>query len=569
MAFDFRRSRMLARSAPVLIAALTLAACSPGGPATPPPAAKQPPPAATAAPAAAKPSEAAKTAAETKSTEAAKPAAQAPAKTGRTDLIVASVFKPTTLDPMIDSVPYGEIRMIMDPLVFLTPDMKIQPGLATEWKMVEPATWELKLRQDVKFHNGDPFTAADVKFNVDRTLDPDTKSRQVPVYYPKIDGATVVDDYTVRIHTKGPWPATMEGLTWMRIAPAKYFQEVGAEAFSLKPMGSGPYKFVEWIKDSHITLEANDQYWRGAPPMKKVTYRHVLDGPTRMAQLLAGEVDLIDKVPPSDAATIKDNANLDLLVNRSMNQLVLGMNTFAKPFDDVRVRQAMNYAVNIDEIIQRVLSGYAYRNPSSVGSLTQGYDANLKPYPYDSEKAKQLLTEAGYPNGFETTFDGTIGRYIADKEVAEAVIGQLARVGVRVKYNGAEFNTFFTRYLSDASLPMGDGVRAKASPVQGFYMFGCANFVGGDFEFCNRLHFHSKQRGIYYNTPRVDQILDEISTELNREVRLQKAAEAQKIIQEEAPWIFTYDDAALFGIKKGLTWTPRPDEFIDVYSAHW
>nr|MBA2596583.1 hypothetical protein [Chloroflexia bacterium] len=412
--------------------------------------------------------------------------------------------------------------------------------------------------------------AQDVKFNVDRILDPETKSRQVPVFYAKLQAATVVDDHTIRLTTNGPWPALVESITWMRVAPAKYFQEVGAEAFTQKPIGTGPFKFVEWVKDDHVTLEANDEYWRGAPKIKRVVYRSVTDGPARLAQLLSGEVDLIDRVAPSDAAAVKGNANLELSAIRSMNQIIIGMNSFVKPLDDVRVRRALNHAVNWDEIIQRVLGGYAYRNASSVGALTVGHDANLKPYPYDPEKAKSLLAEAGYPNGFETELDGPIGRYNADKEIAETIAGQLARVGVKVvKYNGNEFNTFFTRYLSDAKLPMDTGERARASVVTGLYMFGCQNFVGGDFEFCNRLHFYSKQRGIYYNSPQLDQLLESISSELDRGTRLKLAADAQKLVQDEAPWIFAYDEAALFGAKKGLVWTPRPDDFIDAYTASW
>lgn len=558
--FDFPQSRRSLVFSVAAIVTLIASGCAPQTPATPPPAEKQPPPAATAS---------AKSPAADTSKTVASPTQPAATKSARTDLVVATLFKITTLDPMIDSVPYSEIKLLMDPLISLSPEMKPEPGLVTEWKLVDPTTWELKLRQNVKFHNGDPFTAQDVKFNFDRILNPDTKSRQVPVYYSKVKDTVVVDDFTIRITSKEPWPGMLEAISFMRVAPAKYFQQVGAEAFAQKPVGTGPYKFVEWVKDSYVTLEANNDYWRGAPKIKRVTFRSVVEAPTRLAQLLTGEVDLIDKVPPPDADTVKNNPSLQLQTVRSMNQMFIGLNTFEKPFDDVRVRQAMNYAVNWDEIIQYVLNGYAYRNASSVGALTQGYDPNLKPYPYDPAKAKQLLAQAGYSDGFETTLDGPIGRYNADKEVAEAIVGQLARVGVRVKYNGSEFNAFFTRFLSDAQLPMDNGARGKASAIKGMYLLGCANTVGGDFDLCNRLYFHSKVRAIYFNTPRLDEMLDAVSSEANREARIQKAQETLKVIQQEAPWVFGYDDAALYGLKKGLTWTPRPDDFIDVYTASW
>jgi peptide/nickel transport system substrate-binding protein len=487
----------------------------------------------------------------------------------RTDITIASSYIPTTLDPTIDSTPYSEIELMMDPLFRLSADMKVQPGLAVSWKTIDPTTWELKLRPGVKFQNGDPFTAADVKFNFDRILDPATQSRQLPVFYSEVKSTQVVDDLTIRILTKDPWPVLPLSLSFMHVAPAKYFQSVGSEAFAQKPMGSGPYKFVEWVKGSHITLEANENYWDGAPAIKKVTFVHAPDASTRDSQLLSGDVDLVHKVSPADAARVQAQSDLKLVSTRSMNLIFIGMNTFVKPFDDVRVRQALNYAVDWDSIIKNVLSGFAYRNASSIGALTAGYDPNLKPYPYDPTKAKQLLADAGYPNGFDTTFDGPIGFYNQDKEVSEAVIGDLAKVGVRVKYQGIEFQAFVTKFLGDAKLLMGNGERGRASAIQGFYMFGCNNYVGNSFDFCNRLHLHSKVRGIYYNTPALDQMLDDESVIFDDNARDAKARQIEAYIQQQAPWIFAYDDAVLYGMKKGLQFTARPNDFVDVSRSSW
>ncbi len=487
----------------------------------------------------------------------------------RTDIVAASSFIPTTLDPTIDSTPYTEIKLMMDPLFALSPEMKIEPGLATAWKTIDNTTWELTLRPGVKFHNGDPFTAADVKFNFDRILDPATKSRQPSAYYALVKDTQVVDDLTLRILTKAPWPTLPESVSYMRVAPAKYFKEVGADAFAQKPVGTGPYKFVEWVKGSHVKLEANESYWGGAPKIKRATLLHVPEAVTRVSQLLSGEVDLVHKVPPADAARVRSRSELELTTARSMNAIIIGMNSFAKPFNDVRVRRALNYAVNWDEIISKVLSGFAYRNASSIGASTFGYDPSLKPYPYDPAKAKQLLAEAGYPNGFDTTFDGPVGWYNQDKEIAEAIAGDLAKVGVRARSVGTEFQAHVTKFLGDATLPMGDGQRARASALQGLYMFGCANGVGGAFDFCNRLHLHSKVRGIYYNKPELDALLDKASETLDPASRLRQDQEILKYIQDEAPWIFAYDDAVLFGMKKGLKFTPRPDDFVDIARMSW
>ena len=490
-----------------------------------------------------------------------------PTTATKTDLVVATAFIPTTLDPMIDGVAASETKLLMDGIFAQTADMKIVPGLATEWKLVNDTTWEFKLRSGVKFHNGDSFTAADVKFNFDRILDPKTQSRQVPTWYPQVASAQVVDDLTLRIVTKIPWPALPHLVQFMRVAPAKYFQAVGAEGFVQKPIGSGPYKFVEWVKDSHLTLEANDSYWAGAPKIKRVTFRYVPDANTRAAQLLSGEVDLVQKLSPTDAAQVKARSGLVVAGTRSMNQMFVGINSFVKPFNDVRVRQAMNYAVNWDEIIAKIMSGFAYRSPSSIGPLTLGFNPNLKPYAYDPARAKQLLAEAGYPNGFETTLDGPVGRYNQDKEVAQAVIADLAKVGIRATYTGAEFQAFFTKFLADAKLPMDKGERGRASALTGLFLLGCNG--PADPDLCNSVHFDSKVRGIYYNSPKVDALLVQQRSNTDPQARLLQLQELSKLAQEEAPWIFAYEDASIYGHKAGLKITARPDEFVDVYALSW
>ena len=501
---------------------------------------------------------------------AAPGATVAPSSSGagtKTDLTVSTAFVPTTLDPMIDGVAATETKLLMDPLFTYGSDMRIEPGLATEWHLADDTTWELKLRQDVKFHNGDPFTAADVKFNFDRILDPATKSRQVPTWYPQVAEVQIVDDFTVRILTKVPWPAMPNLVAFMRVAPAKYFQEVGAEAFAQKPIGSGPYKFVEWVKDSHMTFEANESYWRGAPAIKNVTFRYVPDASTRAAQLLSGEVDLVQKLSPTDVAQVEASDELAVSSARAMNMMFVGMNSFLEPFDDIRVRRALNHAVNWDVIIKSVLGGFAYRNESAIGGLTLGHNPGLSPYSYDPDLAKQLLADAGYPNGFETTFNGPVGRYNQDKEVAEAIIADLARVGVRTTYIGEEFNAFFTKFLGDTALAMGAGERGRASEVKGLYLLGCNS--PGDPDLCLTVHFDSKVRGIYYNSPEVDGLLATQRSNVDTASRLQQLQEISEVIQGEGPWIFAYDDATIYGHKSGLKFTPRPDEYVDVYGMGW
>lgn len=490
-----------------------------------------------------------------------------PTAATKTDLVIATAFIPTTLDPMIDGVAATETKLMMDGLFTQNVDMTIGPGLATEWKLINDTTWELKLRSGVKFQNGDPFTAADVKFNFDRILDPKTQSRQVPTWYPQVAEAQVVDDLTLRIVTKISWPALPQLVQFMRVAPAKYFQAVGAEGFAQKPVGTGPYKFVEWVKDDHLTLEANDSYWGGAPKIKRVTIRYVPDPTTRAAMLLSGEADLVQKLSPTDAAQVKAHTGLVVAGTRAMNQMFVGINTFVKPFNDIRVRQAMNYAVNWDQIIGTVLSGFAYRSASIPGSLTLGYNPNLKAFAYDPARAKQLLADAGYPNGFDTTFDGPVGRYNQDKEVAQAVVADLAKVGIRAAYTGVEYQTFFTKFLGDVKLPMATGDRGRASAIQGLYLLGCNG--PADPDLCLSVHLDSKVRGIYYNSPSLDALMVQQRSNTNAPARLLQLQDISKAVQDAAPWIFAYEDASIYGYKAGLKITVRPDEYVNVYAMSW
>lgn len=483
--------------------------------------------------------------------------------------MVSTGFIPTTMDPMIDGTANSERKLIFDQLFRQDVDMAIVPGLATEWDLVDELTWELKLRPDVKFHNGDPFTSADVKFTVDRILDPATKSTIPSAWLPVVKEVQVVDELTVRILTTVPWPAMPDLVQFLGIAPAKYFQEVGAEEFAANPIGTGPYKFVEWVKDSHLTLKANDEWWNGAPAIKDVTFRYAIEPTTRVASLLAGEVDIVQKLSPVDAKQVEATDGLVVAATRAMNQNIIGMNIFVPPLDDVRVRQALNYAVDWDTIIEKVLNGYAYRSSSTLNPLNLGYDPDVKPYPYDPDKARQMLAEAGYPDGFETTLDGTVGRYNQDKEVSLAIIADLAKVGVRVQYTGEEYTIFFPRlYAFDPDCKSSaDGCNAKKSTIRGLWFFGCNG--PADPDLCQQIHLSSLRRGIYYNTPRTDAMLDEQRTTIDPKARALILKEHNALMREEAPWIFSYDDATIYGHKQGLNFVPRPDEFLDVSAMSW
>src|ERR687898_1419172 len=237
--------------------------------------------------------------------------------------------------------------------------------LATEWKVVNDTTWEFKLRRNVKFHNGEPFTAASVKATIDYARDPATKSHYAAAAnWGLVKDVQIVDDYTVRFITKQPWPNLVDvaSLTASLIMPAKALKELGPAKLAEKPIGTGPFKFVEWRRDERLVLERNPDYWQGPAHASRVTFRFIPEFSARMAALLSGEIDVMKDVPPHVVEAIERSgrARLRSTVSSRINYLAL-VNLKPGPMQDVRVRRAMNHAVNVDELIKQVLRGHATR----------------------------------------------------------------------------------------------------------------------------------------------------------------------------------------------------------------
>ena len=242
---------------------------------------------------------------------------------------------------------------------------KPKPMLATEWKILNDTAWEFKLRRGVKFHNGEPFTAVSVKATIDYALDPANKSHfATAAYWGLVKEVQVVDDYTVRFITKQPWSNLVDSasLTNSLIMPAKALKELGPAKLAEKPIGTGPFKFVEWRRDDRLVLERNPDYWQGPADASRVTFRFIPEFSARMAALLSGEIDIMKDVPPHvvDAVEKSGRARLRATVSSRINYLAL-VNLKPGPMQDLRVRRAMNHAVDVDELIKQVLKGRATR----------------------------------------------------------------------------------------------------------------------------------------------------------------------------------------------------------------
>src|SRR6058998_209002 len=336
-------------------------------------------------------------------------------------VVIAQGVDPTTLDMMNQSeTPASNLgRHIFDMLYERDPGLKVVPSLATEMpKLVAPTTWEVKLRKGVKFHNGEDFNAESAKFSIERVKDP--KLRASSNFRP-IESVEVVDPYTIRVHTAKPWPTFLTVMTFAQAAmyPPKAYAGKQPADISRQPIGTGPYTFVRWAKDEEVVLEANTAWWRGAPRVKTVVFRPIPDDAVRVAALQNGEIDVAVNIPPHLANPIANHSRLFLTTAPSIRTIQLMFQThnfdekthqvtgvYEGPTKDKRVRQAIQYALDVDEIIKGVLDGKAMRMATMLTPMHFGFDPALKPIKQDVAKVKKLLTEAGYPNGLELTLNG-------------------------------------------------------------------------------------------------------------------------------------------------------------------
>jgi len=456
-----------------------------------------------------------------------------------------------SFDPHVDtsSAALAIFLNVFDHLVARDQNLKFIPGLAESWTTLNDTTWEFKIRQGVKFHDGTSFTANDMKFTINYVLDPKNNSPQ-RTRIAGIDHAEAPDDSTFHIVTKTPLPALLDELSENIFAlPAAAYQSMGTQKFALAPIGTGPYKFVEWVRDSHVTLERFDGYWGTKASIQTAEYRPIAEDATRVAALQAGELTIAALIPPTDIPTLQASSKLDVRTIRSIRTDFVGMNCFKPPFTDVRVRQALNYAVDIPSIIKDILGGHGYQNANVCAASAFGYDPNLKPYTYDPEKAKSLLKEAGLANGFSTTLDTPQGRYLDDVEVAQAIAGQLGAVGIKVEVKPAEFNEYFNRWL--------------AKKIEGLYFLGFGGATDADGVLGS--HFDSKRRGLYYNSPQSDDLIHQSMAELDTAKRENLYHQLMGYLHDQAPWIFLYDEEDIYGVVKTLKWQPVADERISAF----
>jgi len=466
---------------------------------------------------------------------------------GTDTLVVVQEAEPVGLDLMQSSIQttMSVCYNIHETLFHPQEDASVKPALAERWEKVDDLTWKIYLRKDAKFHNGEPVTAQAVKFSFDRIMNPDFKSphRGKLSAFTKLE---VIDDYTFTISTEKPYAPGLYILGYyLPIVPPKYVQEVGDTQYNMKPVGAGPYKLAKWVRGQEVVLERFEGYYGPKPAYKRVVFRGVPEEAARIAAVLTGEADVVSGIPVHQRKRILESGKA-YLTNQMGVMPYLGLNTYKPPFDDVRVRQAMNYAINRELINKALFDGKAILCAGPISPRTFGADPTLKPYPYDPEKAKKLLAEAGYPDGFEARL--AYPTYMSQiQEQAEAIAADLAKVGVRVKLEPFERSVMWQRYKQrkhQMYIYWWDD-----APEPDRYMYAL---------------FHSKSRDYYYKNPKVDELLDKGRTILDRQERAKVYHQIDRLLYEDAPWVYLYVVPEVFAVANDVDYQGRRDGFLNM-----
>jgi peptide/nickel transport system substrate-binding protein len=436
---------------------------------------------------------------------------------------------------------------IYDTLLTRDKSLQIVPRLATSYRAVGDKVWEVKLRRGVKFHNGEPFDANAVKFSVERINRADFKSPQKG-WFSTIDRVQVVDPYTARIHTKMPDPSMPARMTLMYQMAPKYVSQVGDAQANLKPVGTGPFKFVEWVKNDRIVVEANDEHWEGKPAVRRATWKPIPELGSRIAALQTGQADLIVNVPPDQIQALSTHKNVRIEKTPSCRIISFGIAQIkGGPLADRRVRQALNHAVDMQGILDAVLLGNAKRLNSWMPPNVWGYDTSIPLYEYNPVKAKELLAQAGHPN-LTLTIQAPNGRWAMDKDLAQAVAGQLTENGIKtnVKVIG-EWGAFVRTILDHKT--------------EDIFMSGwCLPSLDPDHWVTPNLR--TGEPVSQYSNPDVDRLMEQARSEMNPEKRKQLYASLLRVIRDDAPYIFGYQQVDIYGVSNRIKWTPRGDESI-------
>jgi peptide/nickel transport system substrate-binding protein len=461
---------------------------------------------------------------------------------GAQDVTIALGSEPTTLDPQLreDGGERAVNDNIYETLMVRTPDGKLAAGLAAAPpKLVDPQTWEVKLRPGIKFHNGEPFNADAAVYSIKRIIDPKFNSEQIS-FFETIKGAKKIDDLTVQIITDGPDPILLSRLYWMKMVPPAFSKD---PKFNETPVGTGPYRFVRWNRGQDIVLEVNQDYWGPAPQITQVKYRFVEEPGTRLAGLMAGEFDIITNLLPEFTQQVPQAIHI-----LGLEHPIIILNADGGPTKDVRVRQALNYAVDKDALAEGLFEGFAQVAQGQLLSPSFfGFNKNVQAYPFDPAKASALLKEAGAV-GAAVELIGTAGRWLKDRELVEAVAAFWDAVGIKTNVRIFEFNEYLNRLFD------------RKTRADAIFVVSSNELLDADKSFS--AYYRSGGIGSSNTDPQLAALIDQARTETDFAQRAALYHQAVKRAHDRAYFVWLLNIEDIYGVSARINWPGRVDAKI-------
>jgi peptide/nickel transport system substrate-binding protein len=450
---------------------------------------------------------------------------------GKDDLSVAIGTDASTFDPHFTTDSATEVlnKNLYNNLVRFNAKMEIVPDLAQRWEVSpDGLTWTFSLREGVTFHDGTAFNAGAVKTCFDRLLDEKTGSPRRSVLS-MIKAIEVLGPTRLKITTAYPTGSFLQQLAHpvgAIISPsgmAKFGKDL-----SRNPVGTGPFRLVEWSSGDRIVMEANASYFEGPAAVKRLVWKIVPEDSTRTMLIESGQADVAFRIPVADVARLRGKPDLGVLEGPTVMTMYVALNNSRGPLKDPRVRQAINYAVQKDVLVKDIVGGMGIVADAPISQSTWGY-ARIGAYPFDREKAKALLRQAGYPNGFELELWSTVGRYLMDRQVAENLQAQLGEVGITLKIRPWEFQAL----MSEVKKGQFDAVLLGWSPSTG-------DADQGLYPVFHSSQFPPNSNRAFYSNPKVDKLLVDARQATNASVRLDLYRQAEQLIMDDAAWLFLF-----------------------------
>ena len=422
---------------------------------------------------------------------------------------------------------------------------KFQPQLALRWRNVDPTAWEFELRRGVKFHDGREFTSASVKTSLERVIS--MKGPLAPLFAP-VQSVETPDPYRVIIKTQAPVGTLLSSLTILAMVPAG---TPPTPDFGDKPIGTGPFKFVEFVRDARLVLDANSNYWQqGLPKAQRLIFVDIPETAARATAVETGEIDLAVGLPPEEMKRLRTVANVKVEVGPTTLTRALWINASRPPFTDVRVRHALQHAINVNAITSSLVAGIATPSTSSIASNVVCY-TKMPSITYDTTLARKLLAEAGFPRGFETSIKWTEGNP-KEREVSDAIVGQLALVGIRVR-----------NMQQPRAIWLDDLLKLN-------WDFEIATTGGGtgDPDFTLRRLYHTRSKRTGWSNQEFDQLVDNAAASVNLEQRCAMYKRAQEIMWDQGPAVFLFDPLESYAFRTRVQgFKAPPSEVFSVADA--